>query len=572
MLMHFRSSLITRLVVAGTALAGGLALAETAEAAVINNGVVLLGVNNEGHLNAPYPGDPLGIGAAGLRYMPTGNPSTEPGCLCEGWGIGDAFTGVAGYANVATDSGAVNLNPLSFTFTATTAISTVQVGSTFVVTHDYHPSPATPNLYEVAVTIQNISGNPTDVRYRRVMDWDIYPTPFNEYVTIEPGNATELFRTDTNGFNSANPFTFDSWQPGPVVDAGPSDHGALFDFDFGVLAPGETKEFLTFYGAAGNEEDAINALTAVSAEAYSFGQPNIPGSSPAIGDPNTFIFAFAGIDGTPVFCGNGVTDGAETCDDGNLIDGDGCDSNCTATACGNGVVTAGEACDDGNLVGGDGCEATCTPTCPDADGDGVCDADDNCALDANPDQADLDGDGIGDACDEVCVTIQRGQFGSVQDTYLTVQAPNYSGGSYPLLYSGSGSGGDKLSLVHFDLSFIPPAALVTSATLSLFYTYKSTTSAVRVHRANAAWSEATATYGNYGGYGGAVEAAFTATPSGNAWAASDVTNVVQEWVAEASPNHGFAVEESFGGAQTAYRSSEATNAAQRPKLTVCYYP
>jgi cysteine-rich repeat protein len=49
----------------------------------------------------------------------------------------------------------------------------------------------------------------------------------------------------------------------------------------------------------------------------------------------------------------------EQCDDGNLIDGDGCDSNCTLTGCGNGVVTAGEQCDDGNVANGDCCSATC---------------------------------------------------------------------------------------------------------------------------------------------------------------------------------------------------------------------
>jgi uncharacterized delta-60 repeat protein len=58
-------------------------------------------------------------------------------------------------------------------------------------------------------------------------------------------------------------------------------------------------------------------------------------------------------------CGNGVFDAAEQCEDGNLINGDGCDANCTATACGNGIVTTGELCDDGNLTGGDGCSATC---------------------------------------------------------------------------------------------------------------------------------------------------------------------------------------------------------------------
>jgi cysteine-rich repeat protein len=59
-------------------------------------------------------------------------------------------------------------------------------------------------------------------------------------------------------------------------------------------------------------------------------------------------------------CGNGVVAGSETCDDGNVIDGDGCDSNCTTTACGNGVVTAPEECDDG-VSNAD--NADCTAAC-----------------------------------------------------------------------------------------------------------------------------------------------------------------------------------------------------------------
>jgi len=49
-------------------------------------------------------------------------------------------------------------------------------------------------------------------------------------------------------------------------------------------------------------------------------------------------------------CGDGVTDDSlgEECDDGNLVDGDGCDSNCTTTRCGNGIVTPPEECDVGS--------------------------------------------------------------------------------------------------------------------------------------------------------------------------------------------------------------------------------
>ena len=61
------------------------------------------------------------------------------------------------------------------------------------------------------------------------------------------------------------------------------------------------------------------------------------------------------------FCGDGILDPGEECDDGNNVDGDGCSADCTIEGfCGDGVLDPGEECDDGNNVDGDGCSANCT--------------------------------------------------------------------------------------------------------------------------------------------------------------------------------------------------------------------
>lgn len=94
-------------------------------------------------------------------------------------------------------------------------------------------------------------------------------------------------------------------------------------------------------------------------------------SSGAAGGPSNGVCRFGGSPAGPLFstdvpplgsptCGNGMTDPGEQCDDGDLDDCDGCDSNCTTSACGNDVLCAPEQCDDGNLTGSDGCEADCT--------------------------------------------------------------------------------------------------------------------------------------------------------------------------------------------------------------------
>ena len=64
-----------------------------------------------------------------------------------------------------------------------------------------------------------------------------------------------------------------------------------------------------------------------------------------------------------VVCGNGDKEGTEQCDDGNVVNGDGCSSTCMAeqvlVSCGNAALDPEEQCDDGNPTNGDGCSSAC---------------------------------------------------------------------------------------------------------------------------------------------------------------------------------------------------------------------
>jgi cysteine-rich repeat protein len=127
---------------------------------------------------------------------------------------------------------------------------------------------------------------------------------------------------------------------------------------------------------AGTGQDAHSVFANPLLAAPADGDVHLGAGSPAInaGDPGfTPAIGEVDLDGGPrlngprvdcgadeaTSCGNGTTEFPELCDDGDLIDGDGCDSNCTPTGCGNGIVTAGEQCDDGNTLTGDCCGAAC---------------------------------------------------------------------------------------------------------------------------------------------------------------------------------------------------------------------
>lgn len=298
--------------------------------AIITNGTIALGVDLYGQLNVPD--DPDGAGPApgvltpynsayvGLYSYAMDGDATSPGCLCEGFGI--AADSDSGWAN--NNFGApTNLTSVSFASTAATATTVAEMTSLpgFTVTHEYRPSTSL-FLYEAFVTLTNNTGvDFVHTRYNRTMDWDIPPTTFSEYVTIESGGSLFLEDYCNNGFQSSDPLEDCDNTAGFVTyiedtdftDVNGQDHGARFTFNFGALADGASRSFSIFYGAAPDEISALSALNSVGAEVYSLGQcsPGSPDTSggftpipcvggPTTGTPQTFIFGFGEVGGVDV--------------------------------------------------------------------------------------------------------------------------------------------------------------------------------------------------------------------------------------------------------------------------------
>ena len=273
----------------------------------ITNGVVRLGINSEGHLNVPGYEASSGTGTStvGLRYVPTNADSLSPGCECEGWGVADVGRDIGGSANESW-GGVRDQNLVNAGFDADSGTSIVRAGSggEFTVRHDFIPAPETANLYQVEVTITNSTSSlggllglyygPLTPTYRRVMDWDVEPTAFSEYVTIDAKGGKlppEVVAATNDGFASPDPRrpATDLGGVGLFTDLGPWDHGALFDMELPELDPGESVSFTLWYGAAGTTKEARDALDAVGADAWSLAEPDVP-DGPTIGSPNTFAF------------------------------------------------------------------------------------------------------------------------------------------------------------------------------------------------------------------------------------------------------------------------------------------
>jgi len=237
-------------------------------------------------------------------------------------------------------------------------------------------TPGTPTVFdgESNVEIDDVAGaqsHATVSGVAAIHDLDVT-------VSIQHGSSSELdifltspsgrridLATDINGGSDLfDGTTFDDNADDLVGDAELPENGEPFT---AVVPEGALAAFM------GEDPNGQWTLTVVD---------DTPGFS---GEINSWSLAIT----VATVCGDGVQNANEVCDDGNQVNGDGCDLNCTATACGNGIVSPGEECDDGNTVGGDSCPSTCR------NGEVSCD-----------DCADNDGNGLVDAGDPACEPTQ----------------------------------------------------------------------------------------------------------------------------------------------------------------------
>ncbi|MBK8259019.1 MAG: DNRLRE domain-containing protein [Polyangiaceae bacterium] len=171
--------------------------------------------------------------------------------------------------------------------------------------------------------------------------------------------------------------------------------------------------------------------------------------------------------------------------------------------------------------------------------------------------------------DATCVVIQRGAMGDVFDSDISEGNGNWVAGAYPYNWTGP-SPYDHWAIYQFDLSPIPPDAVVISSTFATYVSWNLTHSEVRGHRITAPWSEATASWVNFGGTASWDPASVgTFDPEGVGYQTMDLTGLVAGWVSGDEPNFGLLLEESPPSLH-AYFTSEAGNVGLRPALQVCY--
>ena len=271
--------------------------------AILDNGTVQLGVSPLGNLIVPggTPSAGSGTERVGVRLIATNEEGLAATQELEGWGIAwsGQTSGTSGFASVtAADASTPGLTLESFTTAGSPvtseANSSVVAGGMIRVEHEFKPNSYSPNTYWVHVQLTNLGAEPMTLTYRRVLGWDVEPTPASEFVTAGSwcswcGN--DVLTTD-NPLVGANPVVPATGAPAiaPFTDVGPGNKGITFEHRGLVIEPGGNVWFTLFIGAAPDEATGIAALRAFLPQEYALAESNA-GNAPDR-DHTVFLFGF----------------------------------------------------------------------------------------------------------------------------------------------------------------------------------------------------------------------------------------------------------------------------------------
>jgi len=179
---------------------------------------------------------------------------------------------------------------------------------------------------------------------------------------------------------------------------------------------------------------------------------------------------------------------------------------------------------------------------------------------------------------------------TMQDTWIYQWKPTWNYGADTQIgvdtyYAYS----DANSLLKFDLSAIAPSVRIINATLELYMNSPSDNGGpVGVHQMTRTWNEGTGSGGTAPGATWNVSASGVpwTTPGGDfnpvpvtvtnvtpytaGWNGWDLTSLVSDWVSGVTSNHGLMLKMQVSGRAAYFHSSDYSNAALRPKLTITY--
>jgi hypothetical protein len=125
------------------------------------------------------------------------------------------------------------------------------------------------NVLAIATTVTNTTGSAMDIQFQRDIDWDVFPTEFDEN-TFAPSiaGAPMVIDSSFDGFENPAPSTpyFASCAGGCNQT---SDLGGGIKLDLGTVGAGDSVSFVYLYGISQSGEN-VNGLLADAAAAGSY--------------------------------------------------------------------------------------------------------------------------------------------------------------------------------------------------------------------------------------------------------------------------------------------------------------